>query len=89
MEKLLVLYSFVQKALIKPFESIFTESGCKLEYQDNEIFLKTNRLCKRILIYPGMWCDFKIPDTITISDIYLKYAKPYGINKLLKALKVD
>lgn len=37
---------------------------------------------KQIIIYPAMWNEPQKSNTIFISDAYLKYARPYAVQKI-------
>ena len=50
---------------------------------ENEIRIKTNEKTKKVVIYPSMWVEPTEKDTIFISDAYVKYAKPYAVQKIL------
>lgn len=36
-----------------------------------------------IVIYPAMWVEPHATNTIFVSDAYIKYAKPYAVQKIL------
>ena len=38
---------------------------------------------KKIVVYPAMWAEPNASDTIFVSDAYIKYAKPYAVQKIL------
>jgi len=37
----------------------------------------------KLVIYPAMWVEPQSPNTIYVSDAYIKYAKPYAVQKIL------
>lgn len=76
-----------QKNLIAPIESILRENGCEITMINNELFLTYKNKKKRIVIYPGMWNERNDRDIIYVSDVYLKYAKPYGINRIMESMR--
>ncbi len=41
---------------------------------------------KKIVVYPAMWIEPRCANTIYVSDFYIKYAKPYAVQKILDAL---
>lgn len=41
------------------------------------------RIKKKIVIYPAMWVEPHATNTIFVSDAYIKYAKPYAVQKIL------
>ena len=36
-----------------------------------------------LIVYPAMWVEPHRPGTIFVSDAYLKYAKPYAVQKII------
>ena len=38
---------------------------------------------KKVIVYPAMWVEPQVNDTIFVSDAYIKYAKPYAVQKIL------
>ena len=41
----------------------------------------------RLVVYPAMWKEPRRAGTIFVSDTYIKYAKPYAVEKIAKALE--
>lgn len=41
------------------------------------------RGAKEVVIYPAMWVEPRTANTIYVSDAYIKYAKPYAVQKIL------
>lgn len=72
-----------QKEMILSLVNILKNSGCTILLEDNEIFAEAGSLKKKIVIYPAMWLEPKAPNTIFVSDAYIKYAKPYAVQKIL------
>ena len=54
----------------------------------NEIYVESGRKKKQIIIYPAMWNEPQKSNTIFISDAYLKYARPYAVQKIKDELQV-
>ena len=50
---------------------------------DSEITATGRRIKKKIVIYPAMWVEPHATNTIFVSDAYIKYAKPYAVQKIL------
>lgn len=75
-----------QKKMITPLVNILKQSGCKITLDDNIIAANKNHT-KRIVVYPAMLKEPRVKDTIFISDAFIKYAKPYAVQKILKEIK--
>lgn len=71
--------------MIKGLSNILAQAGYCLNY-DNSIQIKKNGKTKNIVIYPAMWVEPKETNTIFVSDAYMKYAKPYAIQKIIDNL---
>lgn len=75
-----------QTALIMPLTNILKQSGCEIVIDaDSEIIVSRSgrRSTKRVVIYPAMWGEPHAINTIFVSDAYIKYAKPYAVQKIL------
>ena len=72
-----------QKALLLPLESILRVSGCTLLVTNNEIVAKHRGREVKLVVYPAMWKEPREDGTIYVSDAYIKYAKPYAVQKIL------
>ena len=68
--------------MIMPLANILKQSGCEIT-ADNEITATGRRSKKKIVIYPAMWVEPHAANTIFVSDAYIKYAKPYAVQKIL------
>ena len=62
--------------------NILKQSGCEIT-TDNEITATFQKNKKKVVIYPAMWIEPHATDTIFVSDAYIKYAKPYAVQKIL------
>lgn len=71
-----------QIGMIMPLTNILKQSGCVIT-TDNEIIATGRRSKKKVVIYPAMWVEPDATDTIFVSDAYVKYAKPYAVQKIL------
>ena len=58
-------------------------SGCNISYRGKKIIAKRRNHEKRVVVYPAMWAEPKEANTIFVSDAYIKYAKPYAVQKIL------
>ena len=68
--------------MIMPLANILKQSGCEIT-ADSEITATGRRIKKKIVIYPAMWVEPHATSTIFVSDAYIKYAKPYAVQKIL------
>lgn len=71
-----------QIEMIMLLKNILEKSGYFISIADNEIYVESGLLKKKIIIYPAMWNEPYKKDTIFISDAYLQYAKPYAVQKI-------
>lgn len=72
-----------QKNLLEPFRNILHASGCDISFERDCIRATMKRGSKKVVVYPGMWVEPRAKDTIFVSDTYIKYAKPYAVQKIL------
>ena len=68
--------------MIMPLANILKQSGCEIT-ADSEITAAGRRSKKKVVIYPAMWVEPHATNTIFVSDAYIKYAKPYAVQKIL------
>lgn len=78
--------SEIQIKMIMPLVNILKQSGCKITF-DGEIIATGQRNTKKIVVYPAMWVEPQDTGTIFISDAYIKYAKPYAVQKILDSIQ--
>lgn len=71
-----------QTNLILPLTNILKQSGCEIT-SHNGITVTGQRNQKKVVIYPAMWVEPYATDTIYVSDAYVKYAKPYAVQKII------
>ena len=71
-----------QIEMIMPLVNILKQSGCEIT-SDAEITATGRRNAKRVVVYPAMWVEPHTPNTIFVSDAYIKYAKPYAVQRIL------
>lgn len=74
-----------QAAMIKPLANILRQSGCEI-IRDERITAAGRKSTKKVVVYPAMWAEPHAVDTIFVSDAYIKYAKPYAVQKILENL---
>lgn len=71
-----------QIKMIMPLVNILKQSGCEI-IADGEIIATGRRNTKKVVVYPAMWVEPCAAGTIFVSDAYIKYAKPYAVQKIL------
>lgn len=71
-----------QIEMILSLKNILENSGYIISIANNEIYVESGRKKKQIIIYPAMWNEPQKSNTIFISDAYLKYARPYAVQKI-------
>lgn len=72
-----------QQSYIAPLENILDESDCAISCKDNDIVANPFNNPKHIIVYPAMWVEPHRTGTIFVSDAYIKYAKPYAVQKIV------
>ncbi|HIY37952.1 MAG TPA: hypothetical protein H9835_02225, partial [Candidatus Agathobaculum merdigallinarum] len=66
--------------------NILKQSGCEI-IVDGEITAIGRRSTKKVVVYPAMWVEPCAAGTIFVSDAYIKYAKPYAVQKILDSIR--
>ena len=72
--------------MLLPLANILKQSGCEITI-DGEITAIGQSSTKKIVIYPAMWVEPHETNTIFVSDAYIKYAKPYAVQKILTNMR--
>ena len=72
----------VQIKMFTPLVNILKQSGCNVTIE-SDIIAIGRKSSKKIVIYPAMWVEPHAANTIFVSDAYIKYAKPYAVQKIL------
>ena len=75
-----------QLHLLKPLKNILLQAGIQLDICGNSIYANINSKKKELKIIPGMWKTFNSAQEIFISDMQLKYAKPYALKQIIDNL---
>ncbi len=75
-----------QLEMIMPLTNILGQSGCTILVENGQIMAKSSHLEKRVVIYPAMWVEPHKDNMIFISDAYVKYAKPYAVQKIIESI---
>ena len=73
----------LQKSYFAVLENILDESGCKISFDSNGIKVCSRGIIKSIVVYPAMWVEPRREGTIFVSDVMIKYAKPYAVEKIV------
>ncbi|MBD5083983.1 MAG: DEAD/DEAH box helicase [Clostridiales bacterium] len=68
---------------VTPLRRILEVFGYKMRFDENGIFVSDQRQEKEMVIYPAMWAEPPAMGKVYISDTYLKYAKPYAVQKIM------
>ena len=72
-----------QLQMLYSLNGILSEYGIKVFCEGDDIFVKNEKFTKRIYIYPSMWLEPNEKNSIYVSDLFVKYAKPYAVKKIL------
>lgn len=75
--------SKIQKKYVESIQGILQHNGIKLEFNNNSIKVSKNSRSANVEIYPAALRKPTKPDTIFISEAYIKYAKPYAVQAIL------
>lgn len=75
-----------QKSLLQSLEQILQLSGVRLDLSGNPVWAEGRRTRKKLAVYPAMWARPRAGDTVFVSDIQLKHAKPYALKTILDSL---
>lgn len=68
--------------MIMPLANILKQSGYEITVH-NEITATGPRSQKKVVIYPAMWVEPYATNTIFVCDAFMKYAKPYAVQKII------
>ena len=72
-----------QVDMITPIENILKQSGCEITTSGSGIMAVGRKRARKLVIYPAMWAEPHDTNTIYVSDAYIKYARPYAVQKIL------
>ena len=72
-----------QKKMLYPLRNILEQSGCKIVYDESGLSVRSGTRSKQLVIYPAMRIEPKDNNKIFVSDGYIKYAKPYAVQKII------
>ena len=72
-----------QAQLIAPLSGMLSASECRISYPRKTIVISRQDQQKTLVVYPAMWVEPSGSDLIFMSNAYLKYAKPYALQKII------
>lgn len=72
-----------QVQLIVPLSGILSASEFQISYSEKTIVISRHGQQKALVVYPAMRVEPSGPDLICVSNAYLKYAKPYALQKII------
>ena len=75
-----------QNQKINSLKYILGVKGYNIKMDGSSIFVEKGQEIKKLVVYPAMWAKPRGRDVIYISDVYLKYAKPYALKKIEEEL---
>lgn len=76
-----------QRKLIQPLTSILEVKGYQMTVSGDRMTIQKGAAQKKIVVYPAMLREPKKDNTIFVSDAYLKYAKPYAVQKIIDEME--
>ncbi len=76
----------VQKNLLMSMGHILQLSGVHLNTESDTIWATGNLGTKRVVVYPAMWKKPVGENTVYVSDVHLKHAKPYALKTIVECL---
>ena len=77
-----------QKEYLEPLCHIIKEMNGNVIFENDKISIIHGNVKKQIIVYPAMWKEPKNEEIIYLSDAYLKYAKPYSLDKIAKGMEI-
>ena len=72
-----------QFSLFYPLKDVLKFSGLQVQTDGNSIKLFNNRVQKNLIIYPAMINQPSDTSQIYVSDMLIKYARPYAVQKII------
>lgn len=72
-----------QKSYVKSIAEILRPDKIEIKFTDNSISVLYNGKSVNLEIYPAMLKSPIKPDTIFVSESFIKYAKPYAVQAIL------
>lgn len=75
-----------QQHMLRAIAQILQLSGITIELNQTPIEVEGRYNKKNVIVYSAMWAKPSISNTIFVSDLYLKYAKPYALKTIIDSL---
>lgn len=75
-----------QQHLLKSLKQILQLSGVRIDVSHETVWAEGCYGKKKVIVYPAMWTKPVEENTIFVSDVYLKYAKPYALKTIVDSL---
>lgn len=75
-----------QRHLLKSLKQILQLSGVRIDVSYETVWAEGCYGKKKVIVYPAMWKKPVEENTIFVSDVYLKYAKPYALKTIVDSL---
>ena len=75
-----------QQYLLRSLEQILRLSGINMRREGNEVSVEGRYGKRKLVVYPAMWSKPYVEDTIFVSDIHLRFAKPYAVKTILDSI---
>lgn len=72
-----------QVDIIKPLCNILSSFNCILDFSNKKITIAKDKFKKTLVVYPAMWSEKNKEKTIYLRDSYIKYSKPFAVQKIL------
>jgi len=74
----------LQKEFILPLSNILNEEGCNITTNAEGIIATSRTTQKQVVVYPAMWDEPHREGFVFVSDGFIKFAKPYAVQKILR-----
>ena len=71
-----------QTKMVQSLSEVLKEMGCFI-FADEKLYVEYQNKKKELVVYPAMLAEPHEKNVIFVSDAYIKYAKPYAVQKIL------
>lgn len=75
-----------QSEHIQTLRRILEAIDCTISKRSDALYISRKGAEQKLVVYPAMWAEPRKQGTIYVSDAYIKYAKPYAVQKILDSL---
>lgn len=75
-----------QSEYIQTLRRILEAIDCTISKRSDALYISRKGAEQKLVVYPAMWAEPCKQGTIYVSDAYIKYAKPYAVQKILDSL---